>query len=194
MILLIGQGLNSYAQNILFEGVVMDGNTNELLPIAFVRLVKPNDTSYLESDFSDTFAFPNLSPGFYSINIRANAYMPIDTLIYLEKASKRIFKLFPDTTVYEIYVSDNNSKGAIADIEKGTIELFLRSGIIGVNISSIDTIFESKYKVKYKSLGCISLHGDNLNEYNQTIFAYLDKKYGKKWREEIRRDVIGLSE
>ena len=50
--------------------------------------------------------------------------------------------------------------------------------------------FEDKYNIKFYEQGCI---GSNCaKEYNEIIFDYLFKKYGKKWTKQIRKDVIGF--
>ena len=42
--------------------------------------------------------------------------------------------------------------------------------------------------------GCEAVAWESLYEYNRTVFEYLDKKYGKKWRKKIRQDIVGLKE
>jgi len=54
--------------------------------------------------------------------------------------------------------------------------------------------FERKYKVRYYDFGCLAPYKQCVISYNETIFDYLNKKYGVKWRIEIRNDVIGFSE
>ena len=58
-----------------------------------------------------------------------------------------------------------------------------------------DYEFQNKYSVTFLSQGCIR-NGIDENEeaYNKVVFAFLDKKYGKKWRYEIRTDAIGFKQ
>ena len=52
--------------------------------------------------------------------------------------------------------------------------------------------FEKKYNIEYYDFGCTPPNEECVIQYNKTIFANLDKKYGRKWRKEVRKDVIGL--
>ncbi|CAL2103847.1 conserved exported protein of unknown function [Tenacibaculum sp. 190130A14a] len=88
-----------------------------------------------------------------------------------------------------------NSKGAKKDIANDNIKILFAGGLMGIPDfnNEKDTFFQKKYSVKFYSQGCLR-NGKNENEeaYNQTIFLYLDKRYGKVWRNEIRENVIGL--
>lgn len=62
-------------------------------------------------------------------------------------------------------------------------------------VYTTDKNFENKYKISFNDFGCVA--GDIqecLIAYNKTIFEYLDKTYGRKWRREIRMDAIGLKD
>lgn len=95
---------------------------------------------------------------------------------------------------YEV-LSNFNTEGAIKDIKKKNIRILFLGGFgrIPVFNNKKDVSFQKKYSVKFFSQGCIRM-GNNENEeaYNQTIFKYLDKKFGKHWRNEIRKDPIGF--
>ena len=91
--------------------------------------------------------------------------------------------------------SDYNAIGARKDIKKKNIRILFPGGFGGMpdfdNQKDID--FQKKYSVDFFSQGCIRMGEDeNEEEYNLTIFKYLDKKFGKSWRSEIRSDAIGL--
>ena len=56
-----------------------------------------------------------------------------------------------------------------------------------------DSIFQKKYKVTFYSEGCIrSSSEEDMLMYNETIFNYLDSKFGENWRKEIRNNSIGF--
>lgn len=85
-----------------------------------------------------------------------------------------------------------NRERALKDIQNKKPSLLLQGGIISV-VKASDKDFEEKYKISFWDFGCVM--SDNIEciiAYNKTIFEYLDKTFGKKWRQEIRKDVIGL--
>jgi hypothetical protein len=54
--------------------------------------------------------------------------------------------------------------------------------------------FEKKYNVTYIVFGCLGPDEESVKEYNTTIFKYLDKKYGKKWRNEVDPVILSRTE
>ena len=53
--------------------------------------------------------------------------------------------------------------------------------------------FERKYKIDYFDFGCTPAPSDCIKEYNEKVFELLDKKYGKEWRKNVRKDVEYLN-
>ncbi len=53
-----------------------------------------------------------------------------------------------------------------------------------------DTEFEKKYDLHFYDPGCTG--SKYYVSYNNVVFDYLYMKYGEKWIDEIRKDVIGL--
>lgn len=91
--------------------------------------------------------------------------------------------------------SDYNTQGAKKDIVNGNIRILFSGGFGGMPDfnNEDDLAFQKKYGVKFYSLGCFR-GGDDENQeaYNNRIFKYLDEKFGKTWRIEIRKDAIGF--
>lgn len=82
-------------------------------------------------------------------------------------------------------------KLANQQIASGTPFLLIQSGISPI-VYTTDKKFEDKYKVFYYESGCAGPTEKFAVEYNETIFKHLTDKYGKKWKREIRKDVIGF--
>ncbi|MNV02840.1 hypothetical protein D3C71_930800 [compost metagenome] len=97
--------------------------------------------------------------------------------------------------IYCVLFSRYNKAGALQDIKKHEMQILFSGGFGGMPdfSSAEDQLFQKRYGVTFHSQGCLhSGEGENETEYNQTIFAYLDKTYGAKWRSELRNDAIGF--
>jgi len=82
---------------------------------------------------------------------------------------------------------------AKTDIANKTPFLFIHGGWAPV-VYATDKSFEKKYNAYFSDFGCTSPDQDLLSAYNFTVFKYLDDQFGKRWRKEIRKDVIGFNE
>ena len=81
---------------------------------------------------------------------------------------------------------------ALADIQQNSAKILVQGGFAPI-IYSTDKVFFEKYKISYYVFGCVAPENvECLNDYNRTIFEYLDKTFGKSWRTEVRKDAIGL--
>jgi hypothetical protein len=89
--------------------------------------------------------------------------------------------------------SHYNAKGAREDLENVEPKILFRNRDM-VFDSEKDQEFQLKYGVTFVSPDELELAGQNKDQkgYNRVIFAYLDKKYGMKWRDELRKDAIGF--
>ncbi len=86
-----------------------------------------------------------------------------------------------------------NSEVAKSDIERGEPKLLLIGGIAPVYHEEQEEI-EKKYGFKYFDFGCDLQPRQCVLLYNGYIFNYLDGKFGDIWRQDVRQDIIGLSE
>lgn len=94
------------------------------------------------------------------------------------------------------FVSHYNEEGAETDIKEGDARILFHGGFGGMPDfnSKGDKEFQKKYRVEFFSQGCLrSGEYEDEEGYNQVIFDYLDKKYGKAWRYELRDDAIGFN-
>lgn len=95
-------------------------------------------------------------------------------------------------TVYRSVLLGLSADVAQKDIKAGRRpRLFISSGISPVTFVGQEK-FEEKYKVKYEENGCTGPPEKEIKDYNKEVFKYLDKMYGRKWRKEVRKDVVGF--
>ena len=92
----------------------------------------------------------------------------------------------------ELMLSGYNKERALSDIKMGNITILLPGGIVAAPELSTDVAFEKKYGVRFHSQGCTRFPKDNEPAYNEEVFKYLDLKFGKEWRDEIRKDAVGF--
>ncbi|MEQ8908958.1 MAG: carboxypeptidase-like regulatory domain-containing protein [Vicingaceae bacterium] len=192
LILIIASGVKGLSQEI--KGQIFDKEKGST-PFVKVYLISDSDTIKTEADIDGKFSFSNLSQSEYKIITSYVGYLPSDSIIELN--SEDIFielTIKVDSTKLPFNTADYafNANTANRDILNDSISLLLLGGIVTRAITDEDSKFEEKYKVNFLSRGCIRLGEDNEAEYNKVMFEYLDKKYGKKWRKEVRKDVIGL--
>ena len=79
------------------------------------------------------------------------------------------------------------------DFKNDNVYLFLNGGIAPVEYTT-DKDFENKYGIHFYDFGCEPPNEKCVIEYNSRVFDYLTETYGKKWKREIRDDVIGFKE
>ncbi len=79
-----------------------------------------------------------------------------------------------------------DSSQARKDIEHRKVHLVINSGIVSPSLTRSDSEFQIRYGVQY------DIRADSYNEpepcleeYYKIVFPYLDRTYGKSWRNEI---------
>ena len=94
------------------------------------------------------------------------------------------------TKVFEIKANcAYNIDTAISDWNNKKAKLLIIGSIAPLSNTKLDKKFERKYKIEYFDFGCTPAPSDCIKEYNEKIFELLDKKYGKEWRKDVRKDV-----
>ena len=182
----IGFSQKNKSDTITISGIILsevDGKPMENVYINYTSKHK-----YSITDKNGKFEYRYLSKENESkenIEISAIGYETFDTIIDLSQNEK--IDIF---IVLEARFGLNRQK-ALDDLKQGKVNILLSGGIAPV-IYKGDKKFAEKYKVDFIEYGCEAVSERSLIEYNKTIFEYLDKKFGKKWREEIRDDVLGL--
>lgn len=84
------------------------------------------------------------------------------------------------------------------DIEKGDARLIICFSFEGKKergseaFYSNQTEFEEKYAITYKLYNCTAENEKCVENYNEQVFKHLRRKFGRKWKKEVRADVYGL--
>lgn len=85
----------------------------------------------------------------------------------------------------------HSKKLATADLKKGEVKFLIRGGIVSTVVKGQE-LFEEKYNIRYYDFGCIMPENISIEHYNKVVAYFMDKKYGRVWRKEVRRDIIGI--
>jgi hypothetical protein len=134
------------------------------------------------------FIIHGLANGQHKLTFSAFGYPTTDTIITVNNNDITNFVWAIKTACNGYY----SRQTALNDIKKGKANLLVQGGIAPI-IYTTDKDFKAKYKIGYNVFGCIAPDMEEcLIIYNQTIVEYLDQTFGKKWRRDIRKDVIGL--
>lgn len=133
------------------------------------------------TDSLGLFKITGLTKGRYRL---VNSALGIDTPFSVPKQSENILIVNVSTCSFG-YVK------AQKDVKAGKPLLLLSGGIAPVSSPKEDN-FEKRYMVKYHDFGDSPQSIKCSLAYNNVVFAFLDKKFGKTWRRDARADVIGL--
>ncbi|KRT13451.1 hypothetical protein ASU31_24440 [Pedobacter ginsenosidimutans] len=82
-------------------------------------------------------------------------------------------------------------KLANADLKRGRVKFLLRGGIVSTYVKGQE-LFEKKYGIAYSEFGCVMPVNISINDYNKVVASFMDRKYGKDWRKEVRGDIQGI--
>ena len=99
-------------------------------------------------------------------------------------ASATVKKAVDSTKIYSI-------KLASADLKKGAVKFLIRGGIVSTRVKGQE-VFEKKYNIHYYDFGCVMPSNISIEDYNKIVANYMDRKYGKGWRKEVRKDIQGI--
>ncbi|HTK21250.1 MAG TPA: hypothetical protein VL442_17145 [Mucilaginibacter sp.] len=133
------------------------------------------------TDSMGLFKITGLAKGKYRL---VNSAIGIDTPFSVPKQSNNVL-IVNVTSCSFGYVK------AQKDVKAGKPLLLLSGGIAPVASPKEDK-FEKRYTVKYHDFGDVPQSIKCSMAYNNVVFSFLDKKFGKSWRKDARADVIGL--
>ena len=157
----------------------------DIVPAREILVTVNNKGLVATTDSLGSFRLDNLKKGEFLLKVIGDSFANIDTTITI--VDKSIIGL----NLLAISDCGVNQDIAEMDIKNQKQRLLLVGGIAPV-VYIHQNRFERKYNVVYDDFGCLAPNHECIVKYNQVIFKYLDGKYGKKWRKEVRKDVIGL--
>jgi len=179
-------GLGQSADTFKISGIVVSTVSNRPISEALIEFTRAKGVL---SDSNGHFVINKLSAGQYKLSFSALGYDSNDTLVTIagKNITEFVFNIHTDCYAFP----QVNKELALKDIQDGKPKLLLVGGIAPI-VYTTDKHFEKKYKVYFSDYGCTPGRQECMLAYNKTIFEYLDKTYGTKWRKEVRQDVIGL--
>lgn len=172
-------------ENYFIEGKIIALHGIKSYPVAESLIELTGKQNGLEESNDDgEFRFSDLKSGEYKIRFICS-YGELDTIIKIENENIKDLNI--------AFISDCEIDAEIAklDLKNKSPKLLIYGGIAPTEVYGQEK-FEEKYGVEYFSYGCIAPAYECVLEYNQVIFDFLTGKYGKKWRREVRKDVVGI--
>jgi hypothetical protein len=137
------------------------------------------------TDSLGNFKLENLKPGKHLIEVIGANFPVFDTTVII------IHKPVTDLNLLAVAECGINQDIAQRDIRNNKPRLLLAGGIAPVAYPDQHK-FEKKFGVAYHEFGDSAPNQQCMVKYNKVVFKYLDSKYGRKWRKEVRKDVVGL--
>lgn len=78
------------------------------------------------------------------------------------------------------------------DLKEGKANLFIIGGVSPIYYRG-QKVFKRKYGIDYYDFGCVADYSyQEIREYNDALFLWLDENYGEKWQKDVRKDVVGF--
>ncbi|MHA6249116.1 FEKKY domain-containing protein [Pontibacter sp. CAU 1760] len=157
----------------------------DIVPAQEALVTVKNTGQATNTDSLGNFKLENIAPGKHHLQIIGFSVPVIDTTVTITNAPVTGINLLARTNCVV------NQDVAYRDIKYQRPRLLLVGGIAPV-VYANQQKFEQRYDVAYHDFGCVAPNEKCIALYNKVVFEYLDKRYGRKWRKEVRKDVIGL--
>lgn len=165
------------------SGKIVSENSGKPIVAGFIFIDKNNGTI---SDTEGRFLLSGIKKGKYKLSLRCADFGEKDTLIIIEKQNiKDIFLTVPADC------KSFNEQKATKDLKKGNAILFVNS-TRAESDQTANNHFKEKYGISFEFNDFGLPAEDCMIIYNQTIFANLDIKFGKEWRNDIKVNAVGL--
>lgn len=169
--------MKSFGQDSL-KGQVLSVIDSTPIPHFSIRV---NDKSLVSTDESGKFSIP----------IR-NGKLRLASIFGLHGFDTTIkSKTSGSISLYSAQFYDSTL--AKYDIQHGTIWIFCGVAFAPLAPMESDNEFENKYHVRYYIVGdFLPSSVAQMTSYNLVVADYLVRRYGTKWRAELRSDVLGI--
>lgn len=113
-------------------------------------------------------------------------YHKVDS-IFIKKSAIEMIYLLPDENCVL------GREQANMDIKTGNVRILLFGGIVPKEFVHQKKI-EDKYAFSYDDYGCTPERLECMKLYNFQVFQHLEQTFGSAWRNEVRKDALGLKE
>lgn len=151
-------------------------------PVSGGSIITTKDKA-TSSGYDGEFKISGLRQGKHKISFRSVGYYKKDTTINMENSTENfVLTVVPKCSDYFV---------ASKDIKRGRAKILTDREVME-DLSLTDREFEKKYGVSFNFPELIVPPEECIVDYNKNVFEFLDNKFGKKWREEIRKDILGL--
>ena len=160
--------------------------SNYNLNVEGIQIILLPDSSATFTDSKGFFQFNNIQSDTATVLFKINPRIIKWSNIYVSDCTteRKEFKI----VAKKHWITEEITQ---LDLKNGEPRLFVYDDQYLGNHSP--NSFEKDYNVCYVSDGAVYYNSpDSIFKYNQIVFKYLDEKYGTKWREEVRKDVVGL--
>ena len=177
-----GQELPSHEFATLSGRVVSGVNLQPpIAAFALLRPTPPGRSRPIVIDSTGSFRIDSILPGRYYFVVRALGYAP-DTIVLKLGAGDSLvrFVTLPRRCVYD-------SLTARRDIRERHPRILLHGSLAPVALSEAEVAAEHKYRFTYQEFGDEIVDPIECDEeYNRVVIGYLDRTYGRTWRDSVR--------
>lgn len=126
------------------------------------------------------------------IVILANSLLLVTSTIVFAQKSERVTTENKRAPSFISFENEANAKFE-CDLKSNSLKIYLLGGIKSV-ITKEDVEFAKKHPIQYYDFGCAPPTNFKVYElYNQLVFNYLLKEFGKEWIALVNKNAFGFA-
>lgn len=170
-----------------FRGRVIKKSTGEPITLGDVRVRMGTQR---ESRHGTKIAKLDTS-GFFSVRVKDSMNVWIGVDCSLDGYAFKTVSYSDTLILFEVGPSCNeyNIESAKRDIKENKLLLLFNGTISDFPKSKEDEAFEKKYNIAYVNFFDTPQWTDCMRLYNREIGRFLDEKFGKSWRKEVKHQI-----